>query len=266
MIQKATNSSKTIIIYVWTSYLRMSTHKFKTRLGSGDLADWASQIEQDVDKWYELYPGSIGGIFFDKGWPECGPDNIYSEFYAHINAYTKRQHPGAYIMLNSGSPMAQCFENTMDTLLTFENSYEAYKTIFTENDWTPKDDRKIWHIVYDVPQDKIEEVAALALSRHAGYLEMTDDVNPPNPYDNVPNVAYMQMAMNIVAGGKVRKDAAAALKGPYVAGPPDANVIASDYTSVTITWSPVRTGGAHSLHSLTVSNIISLKHALSFSQ
>ena len=108
--------------------------------------------------------------------------------------------------------------------------------------------------------------AALALSRHAGYLEMTDDVNPPNPYDNVPNVAYMQMAMNIVAGGKVRKDAAAALKGPYVAGPPDANVIASDYTSVTITWSPVRTGGAHSLHSLTVSNIISLKHALSFSQ
>jgi len=266
VIQKATNLGKTIIGYVRTSSLEISTHKFKTRLGSGDLADWASQIEQDVNKWYELYPGSIGGIFFDEGWPECGPDNIYSEFYAHINAYTKRQHPGAYTVLNPGSPMAQCFENTMDTLLTFENSYEAYKTIFTENDWTPKDDRKIWHIVYDVPQDKIEEVAALALSRHAGYLEMTDDVNPPNPYDNVPNDAYMQTAMNIVAGGKVRKDAAAALKGSYVAGPPDANVIASDYTSVTITWSPVRTGGAHSLHFLTVSNIISLKHALSFSQ
>jgi hypothetical protein len=98
VIKQAAATGKTIIGYVRTGYLGVSQQKFKTRLGSSNLADWASQIEQDVDKWFELYPG-IGGIFFDEGWPECGTDSnptIYSDLYAHINAYTKRKHPGAF--------------------------------------------------------------------------------------------------------------------------------------------------------------------------
>lgn len=240
VIEQAANSGKTVIGYVRTGYLGVSQQQFKTRLGSGNLADWTSQIEQDVDKWFELYPDTIGGIFFDEGWPECGPNNIYSDLYTHINAYTKRKHPGAYTVLNPGSPMAQCFENTMDTLLTFESSYETYtSSAYTPNDWKPQDSRKIWHIVYRVPQDKIAEVAALALERGAGYLEMTSDDNP-NPYDNVPSDEYMNEAMKVVSGGTVRKDSAPSLGGSYVSGVPnDAQVIASDYTSATITWSPV---------------------------
>lgn len=242
VIQQASSSGKTVLGYVRTGYLGVSQHKFKTRLGSGDLADWASQIEQDVDKWFELYPGSIGGIFFDEGWPECGTDNIYSDLYAHINAYTKRKHPGAFTVLNPGSAIAQCYEDTMDTLLTFESSYETYKSAYTENSWKPKDDRKIWHIVYNVPQDKISDVVTLSRSRHVGYLEVTDDgkVGDPNPYDNVPSDAYMKAAMSAVGGGKVLKGTAPALGGSYVAGlPSDASVIASDYTSATITWTKV---------------------------
>ncbi|KAH9207251.1 Spherulation-specific family 4-domain-containing protein, partial [Leptodontidium sp. 2 PMI_412] len=240
VIQQATNSGKTVIGYVRTGYLGVSSQQFKTRLGSGDLADWASQIEQDVDKWFELYPGGIGGIFFDEGWPECGPNNVYSDLYAYINAYTKRKHPGAYTLLNPGSPMAQCYEDTMDTLLTFESSYETYtSSAFTPNDWTPKDPRKIWHIVYRVPESKVSEVVALAAKRGVGYLEMTDDDNP-NPYDNVPVEAYMQSAMSAVAGGTVLKGTAAALGGSYVAGlPNDAAILITDYTSAILTWSPV---------------------------
>ncbi|KAF2223372.1 Spherulation-specific family 4-domain-containing protein [Elsinoe ampelina] len=239
VIQQAAASGKTVIGYVRTGYLGVSQQRFKTRLGSSNLADWASQIEQDVDKWFELYPGGISGIFFDEGWPECGPNNIYSDLYAHINAYTKRKHPGAYTVLNPGSPMAQCFEDTMDTLLTFESSYETYTTSFVPNDWTPKDDRKIWHIIYRVPQDKIEEVATLARSRHAGYVEITDDDNP-NPYDNVPSDAYMQAVMATVQGGNVGIAVPKELGGSYVAGlPGDTTITASDYTSVTIVWSPV---------------------------
>lgn len=55
VIQQAASSGKTVIGYVRTGYLVVSLQKFKTRLGSGDLADWASQIEQDVDKWFKLY-------------------------------------------------------------------------------------------------------------------------------------------------------------------------------------------------------------------
>jgi len=46
--------------------------------------------------------------------------------------------------------------------------------------------------------------------------------------------------MTAVSGGKVLVSAATKLGGSYVAGVPgDAQVIASDYTSVTMTWSPV---------------------------
>jgi hypothetical protein len=239
VIDKAASQGKMIIGYVRTGYLGVSQQQFTTRLGSHDLADWASQIEQDIDKWFQLYGNSLGGIFFDEGWPECGPNNIYADLYAYINNYTKRKYPGAYTVLNPGSPIAQCFENTMDTLLTFESSYETYKNSFVPNDWTPKDPRKIWHIIYKVPQDQIANVAALAWSRHAGLLEITDD-DHPNPYDNLPNEGYMQAVIGAVPGGKPRIDDPAQVTGSYVAGlPSNAVVSSSDYSSVTLTWSSV---------------------------
>jgi hypothetical protein len=238
VINQAASQGKKIIGYVRTGYLGVSQQQFTTRLGSNDLADWASQIEQDIDKWFELYP-NIGGIFFDEGWPECGADNFYADLYAYINNYTKRKYPGAYTVLNPGSPIAQCFEDTMDTLLTFENSYETYQSSFVPNDWTPKDPRKIWHIVYDVPQDQIESVAALAWSRSIGLLEITDDVQP-NPYDNLPNEAYMQAVIAAVPGGTPPIHDTIEVMSSYVAGlPSDAAISSSDYSSVTLIWSSV---------------------------
>ncbi|KAH8589906.1 Spherulation-specific family 4-domain-containing protein [Bisporella sp. PMI_857] len=239
VIDQAAGQGKKILGYVRTGYLGVSQQQFTTRLGSHNLADWASQIEQDVDKWFELYGASLGGIFFDEGWPECGANNIYADLYAYINNYTKRKHPGAYTVLNPGSPIAQCFENTMDTLLTFESSYETYTSSYVANDWTPTDPRKIWHIIYRVPQDQVANVAALAWSRHAGLVEITDD-DQPNPYDTLPSEAYMQAAIGAVTGGKPRIDDPDEVAGSYVAGlPTNAVVSSSDYTSVTLTWSSV---------------------------
>ncbi|KAJ6073323.1 hypothetical protein N7467_011408 [Penicillium canescens] len=239
VIDQAASQGKKILGYVRTGYLGVSQQQFTTRLGSHNLADWASQIEQDVDKWFELYGSSLGGIFFDEGWPECGPDNIYVDLYAYINNYTKRKHPGAFTVLNPGSPIAQCYEDTMDTLLTFESSYETYTNSFVPNDWTPKDPRKIWHIVYKVPQEQIASVAALARDRHSGLLEITDD-DQPNPYDTLPSEAYMKAFIDEVSGGKPLIDDPAEATGSYVAGlPSNAAVSSSDYSSVTLTWSSV---------------------------
>ncbi|KAJ0414504.1 Spherulation-specific family 4-domain-containing protein [Aspergillus carlsbadensis] len=239
VIEQAAGQGKKILGYVRTGYLGVSQQQFTTRLGSRNLADWASQIEQDIDKWYELYGSSLGGIFFDEGWPECGPNNIYADLYAYIDDYMKRKHPGAYTVLNPGSPIAKCFEDTMDTLLTFENSYETYQNSFVANDWTPKDPRKIWHIIYQVPQAEIATVAALASSRHVGLIEITDDV-PPNPYDNLPSDAYMQAVIAAVDGGSPPIKDPAEVTSSYVAGlPSDVAVSSSDYSSVTLTWSSV---------------------------
>ncbi|KAL2856115.1 SGNH hydrolase-type esterase domain-containing protein [Aspergillus pseudodeflectus] len=209
VIDRAASQGKKIIGYVRTGYLGVSQQQFTTRLGSRDLADWASQIEQDIDKWYELYGNSLGGIFFDEGWPECGPNNIYADLYAYIDEYTKRKHPG------------------------------AYTSSFVPNDWTPKDPRKIWHIIYKVPQDQIANVAALAKSRNVGLIEITDDVQP-NPYDNLPNESYMQAVIGAVKGGKPPVRSPAQVTNSYIAGiPSDVAVSSSDYSSVTLTWSAV---------------------------
>lgn len=67
VISAAISSGKRVIGYVRTGYLGVSQQQFTTRLNSHNLADWVSQIESDVDKWYELYGSEMGGIFFDEG-------------------------------------------------------------------------------------------------------------------------------------------------------------------------------------------------------
>jgi hypothetical protein len=236
VISRASASGKTVLGYVRTGYLGVSLQKFLTRLGSGDLADWTAQIEEDVDMWYKLYGDNIGGILFDEGWPECGDSNQYVDLYKHINDYTKRAHPGALTILNPGSPMASCFEDTMDTLLTFELNYAAYTNSYTPNDWTPKDPRKLWHIVYDVPESAIAEVAALAKERGAGFLQVTDDVLP-NPYDNLPSESYMTSMMNTVEGGSpLNTDASPWASGSSAGAMSKLSVSRSDYSSAKLIW------------------------------
>lgn len=239
IINRAAGKGRKIIGYVRTGYLGVSSQTYTTRLGSSNLADWVSQIEQDVDKWFELYGTNVSGIFFDEGWPRCGPDNIYANTYAHINRYTKLKYPGSFTVLNPGSYIDQCYEDTMDALLTFEDSYEAYQTKYDANKWVAKDPRKIWHIIYRVPEDKIASVAAQARDRHAGLLQITDK-DKPNPYEKLPSDSYMRAVMAAVPGGEPAVAEPAELDGSYVAGlPADAAVSFADYSSVKLQWSAV---------------------------
>ncbi|KAH1974997.1 hypothetical protein KXV92_009372 [Aspergillus fumigatus] len=165
-------------------------------------------IQTDVDLWYQLYPGKIGGIFFDEGWNGCGPDNLYADLYCFITDTTKRKHPGAFTVINPGATMPQCFEHSADTLMTFEQSYDTYMNKYIPNPgWTPKDPRKLWHIIYGVPEADAGKVAALALKRGAGLIHITNDVLP-NPYDTLPDEAYMKAITDTIKGG-----------GPDVADP-----------------------------------------------
>ncbi|CBF79024.1 spherulin 4 family protein [Aspergillus nidulans FGSC A4] len=151
----------------------------------------------------------------------------------------KQKHLGAYTVLNPGLPIAQCYEDTMDTLLTFENTYKTYQNLFVPNNWTPQDPRKIWHIIYNVPQGQIASVAALASDRNIGLIEITGDV-APNPYDNLPSDAYIQAVIGAVSGGTPLIKGPADVTSFYVAGlPGDVTVAASDYSSVTLDWSSV---------------------------
>ncbi|PYI01923.1 fibronectin type III domain protein [Aspergillus sclerotiicarbonarius CBS 121057] len=240
VINRAYSAGKRVLGYVRTGYLGVSQDHFQTRLGSTDLADWVAQIQGDVDLWYQLYPGMIGGIFFDEGWNDCGTDNQYSELYRFISDTTKRKHPGAFTVLNPGATMPQCFEHSADTLMTFENSYDTYMNNYVANpDWTPSDSRKLWHIIYNVPADSAGDVAALARERGAGLIHITDD-NLPNPYDTLPDDTYMQTIMNAVDGGgpAIADPSAYPDNGQAASQPGSLSVTSSDYSSVSLSWDP----------------------------
>lgn len=236
VIDAAAGAGKTVIGYVRTGYLGQSTLGFTTRLGSNELADWVSQIEIDVDLWYSLYPGKISGIFFDEGWNSCGTNNQFSELYRLITENTKRKYPGAFTVLNPGATMPQCFENSADTLMTFESSYETYTNSYVDNGWTAESTQKIWHIIYNVPAGSVATVAALAKTRGAGFVQITDDTLP-NPYDTLPNDSYMQTLLTAMEGGTVEvAEPESFATGSAASTPGGLKVTATDYSSVSLSW------------------------------
>lgn len=134
--------------------------------------------------------------------------------------------------------MPQCFENSADTLLTFENDYGNYTQLYSPLDWTPTDNRKIWHLVFDVPQDRITEVVALSRERGAGIIQTTND-KFPNPYDNFPDEAYMQTLINSVTGTTPAIPGPAPFPdGPASAAPAGLKINFSEYTFVNLSWTP----------------------------
>lgn len=62
---------------------------------------------------YRLYPGIIGGIFFDEAWMECEVNNLTARVYRSLSDLTKEKHPGAYTVLNSGESIPKCFEERL---------------------------------------------------------------------------------------------------------------------------------------------------------
>jgi hypothetical protein len=250
VIGRARASGKKVLGYVATGYLGQTG--IRTRLGSTRTQDWVAQIEQDVNAWYALYGNDMGGIFFDEGFNVCGSNDEFPAMYTQVNSYAKRAHPGALTVLNPGTSIPQCYEDTADIMLTYESSYAGYlgkasnpDLNFHELGWKPKSPTKIWHIIYDVPADAVASIAATSRERDAGYIQITDDIMP-NPYDTLPNDAYWKAEEAAVPGGTP-----AIAPAPYDSSgggapsvPGGLRVESSDYTSAQLSWSGV--GGASS--------------------
>jgi hypothetical protein len=198
-LKKAHDSGQRAIGYVDTGFLGTgiypATHPNPTRIdgpgrGSTSVSAWITQIKQDVDDWYSLYGAyGVDGIFLDQTTIPCGTagDSMhYANIYAEISDYITRNHAGAYIVINPGAPVGQCYENVADTIVTFEGNYEKYMNNqaapWQLNSAHPE---KFWNIIWGVPATTMPAVISRSKQQNAGYIYVTNEDGWANPYGTI---------------------------------------------------------------------------------
>ena len=202
-IRQAHQGGIKVIGYVDTGYLGETTvghpEGLATRSGLTGLAAWTAQAQADVASWYQHYGSDLAGVFFDQVPDRCGSPaapTLYSDAYSTLGNEVKRAHPGALTVLNPGTAVPRCFEDSADVLVTFEGTYAAYMGATSSHDgyrplsWVPTDPQRVCHLVYGAPSlAEMQQVMEVSKSRHAGYVYVTDDASR-NPYKALPAPAY----------------------------------------------------------------------------
>jgi chitodextrinase len=198
-IQAAHNAGIKVLGYVDSGYFGTSTPAKKTRLNQTSIEAWRSQIQHDVNAWYQFY-GAYGldGIFFDQGQNSCGTGNEYANLYKSLSDYVKHNHPGAMTVINPGVAVPQCYQDSADILLTFEGTYQCYiqdascpaALRYQSPGWNPLDPKKFWHLVYQTTELQVPDAITKSKERSAGYLYITPDGADGNPWDSLPDGNY----------------------------------------------------------------------------
>ena len=243
VIERAHAAGQKVLGYVDSGYF--GTTGQRTRAGSVRPQDWTAQIERDVAAWYQFYGPNIDGIFFDQGQNACGPtagSDEYADLYRDVNRYVKRNHPGALTVINPGTGVPQCYEDTADVLLTFESDYAAYigqnpnpVLNYKPLDWTPMDPDKIWHLIYAASEAQVADALQKSRERNVGWVYVTDDVMV-NPWDTLPAPSYWDLEQSSIATAPP-----AGATGPTA---PVVTVSGTAATSVTLAWQPAAPGSA----------------------
>ncbi len=214
VIHSAHASGTRVLGYVDTGYLGSPSlanpDGLPTRTGAFGRQAWLSQIQSDIDAWYQYYGSDLGGVFLDESTSACGspsgPDQYVAE-YRMLRTRLRHEHPGAVTVLNPGIAVPECYSDAADTLVTFEGSYANYVGApdsqgqdYEPMHWTPADPAQIWHIVYGATTTaSMEHAMDLSKKRGAGYVYVTD-AGLPNPFGSLPSPDYWASEVAMLAG------------------------------------------------------------------
>lgn len=150
----------------------------------------------DVDKYYRLYgKNNLSGFFFD----EVGVEEKNQPAYMKtIYEYVKNKSKDNLVIANPGRQITDNLAPYADIFVTSEISADEYINRFTEPESEFENDgcnsSHIWHIVYGAKPEQYEQIIKLSRKRNAGWLMITDDVQP-NPYDDLPTDFRRMAAM-----------------------------------------------------------------------
>jgi len=163
-----------------------------------------SAVKSDIDKYYNWY--NVDGIFFDEAeYRDCNDDAYYKNLYNHVKSKSAAVGKGGDVVLNPGTQTKECYADSADIIVNFEDTYEAYakkdstgayeydKKMETdpEYDWVHDyPSVKSWHLVHSTTDAAaMKDAVSLGKQRGAYYMYVTPDVLS-NPWDTLPADPY----------------------------------------------------------------------------
>jgi hypothetical protein len=173
-IQKARKQGILVIGYTYTGY------------GTRD----PKVVRQRIDSVYQNY--MVDGIFFDEVHNDCNgantffPNNYF--YYQELTNYVRTKGGAHITVMNPGTYMPDdCYMSLTNIIVNWESTagYAAYQTGYVDYPWVykyPAD--RFWHMILGVPQAQMSGALALARSRNAGWVYISD--SPFNAYNQLP--------------------------------------------------------------------------------
>lgn len=153
-IDRLTRRSKSVVGYVDTDYGRRPVN----------------EVLADVGRWKSWY--GVSSIFFDQA-PTTTRE--FSRYERYVDAV---HHNRGRALLNPGTYPDRSYLRLADVTVTFEGSYDAYRTQRRPS-WAEKiDPAKTWHLIYGTPEPDLASALRLARARGAGFVYVTDDALP----------------------------------------------------------------------------------------
>ena len=167
LLERARKTKITLIGYVSTSY------------GKRTL----DEVKADVERWLQLYPHSITGVFFDE--QASGADKV--DYYAALRTHVRNNSKLGLVVTNPGTVCDAAYfdKPATDTACVFEGPRRFDVLDFPKWLWPLPAERKAV-LSYKIARvDEMRELVKLAPKRKIGYLYITDAAGD-NPWDRLP--------------------------------------------------------------------------------
>lgn len=161
-VASARNAGATVVGYVPTSY--------------GVRAQ--DDVLADVDRYRQFY--GVRDVFLDEVSSSAAQLPYYQGLSGHVRAV------GGLVLLNPGTHPDEGYMALSDQVVTFEGTYDSYRTAQVPA-WTANyPATRFTHLVYSTSRRNVADALSLADRRRAGNVYVTDD-GATNPWDTLPS-------------------------------------------------------------------------------
>lgn len=199
---KVANGEIKLIPYIPTRHGLVNFPEVAEELGIKNIEEYTKEyILDEIARTKEIFGDDMDGVFLDeftsglgRWWRPTVP--WYMELVAEIRAIYGEDF---YIVGNPGDRISEeVYGMDVDTFITFEGKADKYLSTDVHPGFlADADSSRLWHIVYNITPENIDEVLAKADSMNIDHLWLSDGeiINGPrhdgmpaqSPYTNVPS-------------------------------------------------------------------------------